>query len=201
MNDSLRDDELPAAAAPAVPAAIDSGSLWDSLDDLHRVLTFPAPRSRAEMEHLRAKLRANEHAVLYRKTGVGLAAWRALREYRERGLAVPEGILREFDSMARRLESAAGKGPLAIAAALGMTGAHGGPQGAARLHAAQRQLQIAAAVAVLQWLGVPRAQAVRRVAALHGLSAHAVRQATRRWKQQAARRRAVSGDLLTRRWR
>lgn len=124
---------------------------------------------------------SNNHFRLYQRERNGLLVWRMFREYRQRGLPVPEAILGTFDLWADRLERASGVKD--IAAAIEMTGTGGGPQGAAHLLKVERQRRIVSAVEQLKGLGagMPSAEAQRRVAKRMGLTVAAVRAACTRW--------------------
>ena len=83
------------------------------------------------MRQLTARHNARRHLALYSKTGNGALVWKAFQEYRRFALPVPEQILVELDKMAGALLSA--QGQKEIAAAVGMTGLGGGPQGTAAI--------------------------------------------------------------------
>lgn len=127
-----------------------------------------------------AEFQAMQHVRLYWREQVGLLVWRAYREYRARGEPVPEFILAKFDQWAARLEDASGEA--AVSAAIEMSGARRGPQGAALLSKVERQRRIVSDVALLTSHGVSQTKAQRRVAKAKGLTLGAVKMACSRWE-------------------
>lgn len=129
-----------------------------------------------------AERAAYDHLTLYFRERVGLLVWRAYREYRRRGLAIPEVVLAAFDGWAVRLETASGHRE--IAEAIEMTDGGSGAQGAAYLGRLERPREIASDVALYlrMWgKGKPIREAYAWTAKRHKTTESNVKQIYLRW--------------------
>lgn len=134
---------------------------------------------------------AARHRALYEKKKDGLLLWKAYQEFRRCQIGIPDWLLKEFDGIAKRLESASTA--KSVAEALQMATRGGGMAGAKRTRSTEYQRDIVEQVMGLLNAfsedepngAVPkkmtRADAYRRVAASTGCSVANVRKYYQDW--------------------
>ena len=137
-------------------------------------------------EEYRARWTARNHLSLYAREKNGLLIWRAYREFRQRGLPVPEVILGHLDQWAEALEKCSGPREISIAIEMSRSSG-GGAQGAAQLAMLAETRRLVSRIAQLA-NGSPgcmtEKKAIERIASENGIAVKALEKRFYAWKRK-----------------
>ena len=141
-----------------------------------------------EDDRFHAAHHAANHISLYLRELNGLLIWRAYREYRARGVPVPENILEKFDQWGARLEAVANQRQACEALELNVGTGYVKSGAGTLLNDKERIRAIVSAADQMIQRKRPRItkeEAYRRVAAEFGVTPGAVKKAYQRWFRES----------------